>query len=298
MGGHASQGSPDYVPSFDGTRIAVYRFGSGSLMPVLIANAVGANLAVWRDVLPALAERRAVITWDLRGLLESGPPASDRIDPGAHAEDAMAALDAFGIERMVMASWSNGSRIALEIAARYPERVAALAIVCGGYGQSPARLVTRQEPLALLPTAAGVIKHFAPLFGGVLRSVAYRREITALIRHSGLVAASADVGALADLLRGFASCDPKRLLATYEAVAGAHAPELLGAVQSRTQVLAGDRDPFTTTAMAWETADSIPGAGLTVYRGATHYLPLEFPTRLAGDLEGFFETGAGEPLRP
>jgi pimeloyl-ACP methyl ester carboxylesterase len=276
------------VPSFDGTRIAVHRLGSGNLMPALVVNAVGANLAVWRDVLPFLVDRRCVIAWDMRGLLESGPPVSDRIDPGAHAEDAMAALDAFEVDRVVMASWSNGSRIALEIATRYPERVAALAIVCGGYGQSPARLITRQEPLALLPTAAGVAKHFASLFGGVLRSVVDRREIAALIRHSGLVAPSADVGALADLLRGFASCEPKRLLATYEAVAGAHAPELLHAVESPTQVFAGDRDPFTTTAMTWETAHTIPGASLMVYRGATHYLPLEFPARLAAHLDGLF----------
>ncbi|HZA20019.1 MAG TPA: alpha/beta hydrolase [Actinomycetota bacterium] len=281
---------PEFVRSFDGTRIAVRRLGSGDRLPLLIANAVGANLAVWRRVLPALVGDRPAVTWDLRGLLESGEPASDRIDPGAHAEDAMAALDASGIDRVVLASWSNGSRIALEIAARYPERVARLAIVCGGYGHSPARLFTRLEPFSLLPTAAGVAKHFSSLFGGVLRSIAGRREISALIRHSGLVAASADVVALADLLRGFSSSDPKRLLATYEAVAGSHAPTLLRSIQSPTLVVAGSRDPLTTRAMAEETAQSIPGAGILIYDGATHYLPLEFPTRLAEDLGRFFAT--------
>ena len=178
--------------------------------------------------------------------------------------------------------------LALEIVARYPERVARLAIVCGGYGHSPARLFTRFEPFALLPTAAGLAKHFPSLFGGAVRSIAGRREISALIRHSGIVAASADVAALADLLRGFASSDPKRLLAVYEAVAGSHAPGLVRSIQSPTLVVAGTRDPLTTRAMAEETARSIPGAGLLVYEGATHYLPLEFPARLAEDLGRFF----------
>jgi 3-oxoadipate enol-lactonase len=280
--------SPEFVPSFDGTRIAVRRLGSGGGTPLLIANAVGANLAVWRRVLPALVGDRQAVAWDLRGLLESDPPLSDRIDPGAHAEDAMAALDASGVDRVVLASWSNGSRIAIEIAARYPERVAKLAIVCGGYGHSPARLFTRLEPFSLLPTAAGIAKHFSSLFGGALRSFAGRREISALIRHSGIVAASADVVALADLLRGFASCDPKRLLATYEAVAGSHAPTLLRSMQAPTLVVAGARDVLTTRAMSEETAQTIPGAGLVIYEGATHYLPLEFPARLAEDLGGFF----------
>jgi pimeloyl-ACP methyl ester carboxylesterase len=289
MAAHASlEHIPELVPSFDGTSIAVRRLGSGDGTPLLIANAVGANLAVWRRVLPALLSDRRAVAWDLRGLLESGEPASDRIDPGAHAEDAITALDSSGVDRVVLASWSNGSRIALEIAARYPERVARLAIVCGGYGHSPARLFTRFEPFSVLPTVAGVAKHFSSLFGGALRSIAGRREISALIRHSGLVAASADVVALADLLRGFASSDPKRLLATYEAVAGSHAPTLLRSIQSPTLLVAGSRDPLTTRAMAEETARSIAGAGLLVYDGATHYLPLESPARLAEDLGRFF----------
>jgi 3-oxoadipate enol-lactonase len=283
-------GSLDYVRSFDGTRIAVTRWGTGDGTPLLIANAVGANSAVWRRVLPGLVSDRIAVTWDLRGLLDSDEPVSERIDPGAHAEDAMAALDASGVQRVVLASWSNGSRIALEIASRYPERVAKLAIVCGAFGHSPARLFTRMEPFSLLPSAAGVVKHFSSFFGGVLRSVASRREISALIRHSGLVAASADVAALADLLRGLASCDPKRLLATYEAVAGSYAASLLPSIQASTMVIAGSRDVLTTRAMSEETADSIPGAGLVVYEGATHYLPLEFPARLAEDLGRFFSS--------
>jgi pimeloyl-ACP methyl ester carboxylesterase len=282
----------EIVASFDGTGIAVRRFGSGDQTPLLIANAVGANLAVWRHALPGLITERTCIAWDLRGLLDSGEPRSQRIDPGAHAEDAVAVLEAAGVKKAVVASWSNGSRVALEIAARHPERVAAVALVCGGYGQSPTRLLTRGEPFSLLPTAAGVAKHFASFFGAALRTVAGRREITALIRHSGLVAASADVAALADLLQGFASCDPKALLATYEAVAGAHVPELLATIQVPTLVIAGERDQFTTMSMSEETAQAIPGARLVVYEGGTHYVPLEFPARLGAELNRFF-AGAG-----
>ena len=292
MAGASMQDPPfEIVSSFDGTAIAMRRFGSGDRAPLLIANAVGANLAVWRHALQGLVKERTCVAWDLRGLLDSGEPRSERIDPGAHAEDAIAVLEAAGIQKVVVASWSNGSRVALEIAARHPERVTALALVCGGYGQSPSRLVTRGEMFSLLPTAAGVAKHFSSFFGAALRSVA-GREITGLIRHSGLVAASTDVAALTDLLRGFAFCDPKALLATYEAVAGAHVPELLPTIQASTLVVAGERDHFTTRSMSEETARAIPGARLVVYEGATHFVPLEFPARLSEDLRRFFAGSA------
>src|SRR5919106_1348200 len=124
--------------SFDGTMIAARRMGGaaedGDALPLLVVNAVGATLASWRKVLFDIVRDRPAIAWDQRGLLESGPLASDRLDPGAHAEDAVAVLEHHAVSRCVVASWSNGSRIALELMARYPERIAAATIVSGGYG--------------------------------------------------------------------------------------------------------------------------------------------------------------------
>ena len=279
---------PELVRSFDGTRLAAHVMGEGSKAPLLVVNAVGATLAVWRRALHDVARERRIFAWDHRGLHDSELPRSDRIDAGAHAEDAIAVLDRYGVDKFVMASWSNGSRIALEIAQRYPESVAALSIVNGGYGHTLGRALRRLDLGSLLPTVAGVAKHFAGFIEGPFRGLTSRPELVGLIRQSGMIAATADTTALVDLLRGMASCDTRMLLANYEAVSGDPAPELLSSVQAPTLIVAGENDTFTPRDVSEEMVRAIPGARLEVYERATHYLPIEYPARLSQDLRAFW----------
>ena len=276
------------VRSFDDTDIAAHRVDGGAGAPLLIANAVGANTAAWRRTLGGIVAQRPVLTWDNRGLLESGPPRTQRIDPGAHAEDAIAVLDHYGVAEVVIASWSNGTRIGLEIAHRYPERVRAIAFVCGAYGYPLGRAL-RLEFVSLMPLAAGVAKQFPGPISAALRAFASRREVAGLIRQSGMVAASADTRALVELLKGIASCDMRLLLATFEAVAGDAAPELGRSLACPALVIAAERDQFTPQSLMQEMARIVPNARLIVYSNATHYLPLEHPLRLAGDLSRLFQ---------
>ena len=281
------------VSSFDGTNVAARCFGQGDATPLLLANAIGATLAAWDDALRGVALERKVVTWDHRGLYDSDPPASQRIDPGAHAEDAIAVADAIGIEDFVLASWSNGSRIALEIAARYPERTAALAVVCGGSGHSLTRLIRYLELPSLLPMVAGIAKHFTGYMQAPLRALVARPELAGLVRQSGLVGPTADVNALVELLKGLASCDLQMLLAIYEEVAGDPATDVLADVQAPTLLIAGAKDPFTPMRMMEQMERRIAQADLVVYEGATHYLPIEFPDRLGYDLRAFFSEPEG-----
>ena len=276
----------DLIESFDGTLISATRIGDGDGVPLLVSNAVGANFAAWRRSLVDVARHRPIIVWDHRGLFGSGPAMSERIDPAAHAEDAMAALDHHEIDRFALAGWSNGTRIAIEIAARYPERVAALALVSGGSGHPPGRLL-RLEIASAIPILASVAKYFAGPLAARFQHLVARPEITGLIRQSGMVGATADTPALVDLLRGMATCDLKTLLATIEAVVGDSGTDLLGQIQAPTVLIVGDRDQFTTSRMVDEVSRAIPNSRVIHYEGATHCLPLEYPARLSDDLRAF-----------
>lgn len=282
-----SDAEGDVIRSFDGTLLATRRTGTGNATPLLVCNAVGANNAPWRRVLVDLERERPVITWDHRGLLGSGPPATDRLDPGAQAEDALAVIEHHGFDDFVIASWSNGSRIALELATRYPERAKALVIICGGSGHPLGRLFRHLEAASVLPSLAGVAKHFGPTLQAPLRALAQRPELTGLIRQSGFVGPTADGPLLVELLKGIAACDLKTFLATYEEVAGDAAPELASSVEAPTLLIAGDRDKFTPLSLVVEMHSAIPGSRLTVYEKATHYLPIEFPARLSDDIRNF-----------
>lgn len=279
---------PILVESFDGTEIAVRCMGAEQGTPLLVVNAVGANLAVWNRALVDVVRTRPVIAWDQRGLYDSGPPVTDRLDPPAHAEDAIAALDHLGFDDFAVVSWSNGSRIALEIAHRCPERCRSLVLVSGGHGH-PVRRALRMEPSSLLPVAASVAKHFGDALGAGLRRLVARPELAGLIRQSGLVGPTADMRALVALLHGIAGCDQRVLLASFEEVAGNSAMELLHEITVPALLIGGERDQFVSRALLEETARGLGGAPLLMYEGATHYLPIEFPARLSEDLRGFLQ---------
>lgn len=278
---------PELVRSFDGTFLAVRNLGEGDATPLLIVNALGATFSLWRQALVDVVRERMVVTWDHRGLYDSGESGSDRLDAGAHARDALETLDHYDIDRAVVLSWSSGTRIALELVARHHDRVAGFVSVCGGYGQSARQFARGFELATLLPVAAGVVRPLAPVVQPLLRALVRRPELAGLIRQSGLIAASADTGALVDLVRSTASLDLGRLLATYQAVSGNPAPELLTEIACPALVIAGERDPFTSRAVSEEMARSISGATLEVYEKATHYLPIEYPARLSDDLRAF-----------
>jgi pimeloyl-ACP methyl ester carboxylesterase len=275
------------VGSFDGSALAVHSSGAGAKTPLLFVNGVGATVALWRRPLAEVAQERRWVSWDLRGLHESLPPATDRVDPGTHAADALAVMDQLGIPTFALVSWSNGSRIAFELAARHADRVEAVAIVNGGHGHSLMRLVHNLEPSSALPVLAGVAKHFPWAVSIALSQLVSRPELPGLIRQSGLLGRSVDPAPLIETLRGMAMCDPQRLLATFEAVAGSPAGELLPAIEAPVLVVAGARDRMNPVRMSEEMCALIPKSRLQVYDDATHYLPLECCERLVTDIADF-----------
>lgn len=150
------------VASFDGTRLSVQRFGSGQGAPTLLVNAIGPDVSSWRLLIEALQPQRRLITWDFRGFHRSEQPRSDRFDAAAHCEDAVAVMDDSDAATFFVVAWSTGTRIAIEIARRYPERVKGLALVSGGFGRGFRGLFRYLEMSSVLPFGAGLAKHFAP----------------------------------------------------------------------------------------------------------------------------------------
>ncbi|MGH2806980.1 MAG: alpha/beta fold hydrolase [Actinomycetota bacterium] len=288
-----SDAEGDVIRSFDGTLLSTRVSGEGDALPLLVCNAIGANLAPWRRVLVDIERERRVISWDHRGLLGSGPPASDRLDAGAHAEDAIAALDHYDAEEIVVASWSNGSRIALELVLRYPERVRAMVIVCGGFGHPLGRLLRYLELPSVLPLVASIGKHFGPSLQAPFRAFVSRPEIAGLVSQSGLVGATADSRLLVELLQGIASCDLRTLMATYEEVVGEGGPELVESIDIPTLLIAGAKDTFTPRRMVEDMAREMNDARLEIYDRATHYLPIEYPAKLSDDMRRFYKEAAG-----
>jgi pimeloyl-ACP methyl ester carboxylesterase len=76
----------------------------------------------WRNLMPALADRHRVIALDQRGFGWSEAP-SDGYEKENLATDALAVLDALGIERVKLVGHDWGAWIGFLLALRAPERI-------------------------------------------------------------------------------------------------------------------------------------------------------------------------------
>lgn len=103
--------------------------GSADTPAVLLLNSLGSTLATWERQIPELAQRFLVVRCDTRGHGESPvPPGPYVIDD--LVDDAVALLDNLGVARAHVAGLSLGGMVALRLAARSPERVDRLALLC------------------------------------------------------------------------------------------------------------------------------------------------------------------------
>jgi pimeloyl-ACP methyl ester carboxylesterase len=104
-----------------GSHLAYTEAGEGDTTVVLLhGNPTSSH--IWREVIPRLSGRARVIAPDLIGMGESGKPdiAYSFAEHAAHLE---AFLDAVGADRPVLVGYDWGGALALDWAARHPDRI-------------------------------------------------------------------------------------------------------------------------------------------------------------------------------
>ena len=228
---------------------------------VLLHTGLGST-ADWRDHLGALASRgyRAV-AYDRWGYGRSAQRA--QFAPPhfqADVDDLTALLGALGRSRAALVGHSDGGTIALDMAARHPERVAALVVVAA-------------HVYVEVKTVAGI------------RALQSRHACdpamsAALLRRHGPKA-----GPLAEAwFRAWSR--PEAWLWDMRA--------RLGAVRCPTLVVQGEADEFATVTHARRIAAAVSGARLWLEPGVGHLLPQTVPDAFGARLISFL-TAAGWP---
>jgi pimeloyl-ACP methyl ester carboxylesterase len=136
----------------DGVRLFYEVYGSGEPTVLLLPTWSIIHSRFWKAQIPHLARHARVVTFDGRGNGRSDRPQS----PEAYAEtefaaDAVAVMDATGVDRAAVVSLSLGAQRALYLAANHPERVAAAVFIAPSLPNAPGhsdRLVhSFDEPL-------------------------------------------------------------------------------------------------------------------------------------------------------
>ena len=249
-------------------RIAYEAVGSGS--PVLLVQGLGYPRWGWEPVVERLQDGFLVVSFDNRGIGESDVPPGPYTAAGM-AEDAVAVLDAAGIERADVVGASLGGMIAQELVLAHPERVDRLALICTTPGGAEAYPLP-EPTLRLLAEAPSL----AP------------QDALRLFIENAMVAR----GALVDELyaRRLASPpDPAGWQAQAAAGATFDAYDRLGAIQAPTLVVHGTEDNVVDPRNAELLAARISDARLELVPGTGHMLFWERPDRFAELLREFLQ---------
>jgi pimeloyl-ACP methyl ester carboxylesterase len=100
---------------------------AGTGPAVVLIHSTVCDRRMWDPQIPALtAAGYRAIRCDLRGYGESPMPDG----PHNNAQDVIDLLDGLGVDRAALVGSSGGGRVALEVAARWPDRVERLALLC------------------------------------------------------------------------------------------------------------------------------------------------------------------------
>ena len=248
-----------FVSALDGTRIHYEVTGRVGRTPVLMIQGLGASKNAWNLQRIAMATRFRIISFDNRGAGRSDKP-TEPFTLEQMADDAIAVLDAAGIETAHVVGASMGGVISQIVAVKYPQRVRSLTLVCTACRNHP----WRQELLQSWAKTAeekGMIEVGQEAAQWVMSPRSFRR----------LVPAFTWMGPLAALRprHSFVS-QINAILDTREDLV-----DQLSTITAPTMVIVGNQDILTPRGDSEEIAERIPNAELVVISGAAHGLMME-----------------------
>ena len=239
---------------------------------VVLSNSLGATRAMWDPQVSALAERYRVITYDTRGHGDSpAPPGPYTLDD--LADDVVALLDEVGVRHAHVVGLSLGGMTAMRLAARNPERVHRLALLCTSAEVDPQPFLARARAVREHGTAP-----VAPAVVGRWLTPPYAGEHPDLVARLEAMIAGADD-------EGYAAC--------CEVVARLDLRADLGRITAPTLVVSGADDQALPPVHQKAIVEGIRGAELISVHPGAHLANLEQPQQITSALLAHIN-GAGE----
>jgi pimeloyl-ACP methyl ester carboxylesterase len=242
----------------DGGEIAYDDIGSGA--PVMFLHGFALDRTMWAAQTSALAGQSRCLAIDIRGFGESPPAPPFSMD--RYADDAVAVLDAAGMERATVVGLSMGGYTAFALWRRHAERVRALVLADTKAGVDGPDARARRRELIEVARTGGPEAVAEQQIAGVLGKTTRERrpDIVTMVRR---IMTRASVGGIVGALEAMlARPDSTPTLAT---------------ISVPTLVIVGDEDVLTRPTEARAMHKAIAGSRLEILGGAGHLSCMERP---------------------
>lgn len=252
------------------------------LAPLLVV--LHATLSTGRQLAPLVRVLSA--PGDLRVIAPDRRGSGDRrLDPprpvgiGEHVADLAALLDAEGADRAILLGHSFGGLVAIEAAARLPERVIAVVAYEPPYGPLGDAEVRQLFELVARETEDGLVRNGpAGAARAFLQRVAGPGTWEAMPERARSFVAAEGGGAVADA-----------------ALTGVD-PDGLAGIACPVTILTGSASDLFYASIAAVLAERIPGASLVGLSGLRHTAPITDPVPVADAVRSALANDAGIPL--
>lgn len=244
-------------PERDGEVMAYVNNGSvrlwwdeeGAGDPVLLVMGFTYPSDMWHRVWPAMTDQFRVIRFDNRGVGKSDAPKGPYTIADM-AEDAVAVLDAAGVQRAHVYGASMGGGIVQELALTHPERVASLVLGCTAAPDRPVGPPLKIAWILRIIPPKVILRFRGPRSYGADVPEKAMQDDRAILRSTRLTT------------RG--------VMGQAGAIAAYHSKDRVGQIAVPTIVVHGDQDETVPIALGRELASLIPGSQLHVIEGAGH----------------------------
>lgn len=280
------------LTSRDGVRIVYYEGGNPEGQPIILSNGLGGNIEAWNDLVHYFSEKYRIVSWDYRGLYQSGP--SDDMGGYAllrHVEDLEDLVEHLGLTDYLLIGWSMGCQVNFEFCRTHADAVAGLIAINGTTGRPFHTFVGRKTIddviEQVLPPVLGIAQRHWEKVAFVGPAVAESSLALRALQAIGVIGSTANLEIFQRLARGFVSLDFGIYTQILEELGAHDATDVAMNLELPLLLIAGEKDPLTPSG-AFQVLDAhLEHAELTIIPGATHYSPIEFPELVNLRIEKF-----------
>lgn len=241
------------------TAVAVHHVVTGpeDAPVVVLSNSLGSTTSMWDAQADTLAEHFRVVRYDTRGHGGSPVPQGP-YDIDDLADDVVALLDSLEVDRAHFVGLSLGGMTGMRLAARNPERVDRLVLLCTG---------AKLDPSSAWHDRAAIVRQEGST--AVAEAVVQRWFTAPYLDANPDVRAECEAVVAATPAEGYASC--------CEVIATMDLRDDLPSISAPTLAIAGADDPATPPPHLEAIADSVQDGRLLVVGDSAHLANAEQP---------------------